>query len=166
MKNLKLFIIALLIGIPSMYSQEVQGKITFNNSPNETINTDDPYVVNLFKYFKTGKHKIMFTFKGDYPSKGSKPEFSFFKFKTTVKHNGKTIKVLERDPMPYLPGDMLIPTEAYDFIYILSVYKQDGMSYSKNTGAIPKGRYEIIIEAVPIEVEGSINKGVITLNIN
>ncbi len=165
MKNSILATIVIFCFIFSSYAQGIKGNITINDSSKSTIKMEDPYVVNLFKDFKTGKHQIKFSFKGDYSSKGEKPDFSFFTFKTTVKRNGKTIKSLARKPMPYLPGDMLIPVEAFDFIYVLSTIGQEGLTYSKNTGALPTGKYEIVLEATPISGEGPISKATIIINI-
>ena len=96
-----------------------------------------------------GKYKFNFAFGADYPKEKERPEFSFFTFKTTVKYNGKVIKILEREPMPYIPGgDMFLAPETFDFIYILSTINQDGLTNASNTGALPSGNYQIILEAI------------------
>jgi len=146
---------------------KTEGNITLNGQSKIKIELDNPYVVNLFKDFKKGKYKFNFAFAADYPKEKSRPEFSFFTFKTTVKHNGKIVKILEREPMPYLPGDMFLAPETFDFIYILSTIKQDGLTNVSNTGALPSGNYQIILEAIDTAYKKSnqIDKAVIEFKI-
>ena len=128
---------------------KTEGNITLNGQSKIKIELENPYVVNLFKDFKKGKYKFNFAFGADYPKEKPRPEFSFFTFRTTVKHNGKIVKILEREPMPYIPGvDMFLAPETFDFIYILSTIKQDGLTNASNTGVLPSGNYQIILEAI------------------
>ena len=128
---------------------KTEGNLTVNGKSKLSITLENPYVVNLFKDFKMGKYKFNFAFGADYPKEKDRPEFSFFTFKTTVKYNGKIIKTLERKPMTYIPGgDMFLAPETFDFIYILSSIKQDGLTNTSNTGALPSGNYQIILEAI------------------
>jgi len=128
---------------------KTEGNLTVNGKSKLSITLENPYVVNLFKDFKMGKYKFNFAFGADYPKEKDRPEFSFFTFKTTVKYNGKIIKTLERKPMTYIPGgDMFLAPETFDFIYILSTIKQDGLTNTSNTGALPSGNYQIILEAI------------------
>ena len=158
-------------------AQTVNGELLINKTKIQQVNLQDPYVVSLFKDFKTNKHEIIFSFDGENymnssksltrfaAKKSEKPKFSFFRFKTIVKHNGKTIGTNERSPMPYIPGDMLLPAEAFDFIPILSTYQQEGFSYDKNSGKLAPGVYEITLEAIPVEVKGKISRAQFTFKI-
>ena len=172
MKAMKtLFTIFVLCLATQAYAQEVRGKLTINNASEAYLKIGDiagesqGQVVELFKQFKQDDHSIKFSFEGKYPTEENKPEFSFFTFRTTVKHNGKMVKSMEREPMPYIPGDMLLPAEAFDFIGILAMHGQKGMGYGENTGAMPKGEYEIILEAIPMKTQGTITKGLIMFNV-
>ena len=154
--------------ILNVSAQQVKGGLSINNDHRTYLKIGDiggeSNVINLFKAFREGDYKIQFNFDGEYPSQ-KKPEFSFFRFKTTVKHNGKTIKTIVREPMPYIPGGMFLPAEAFDFVHILSTYEQEGMAYMENTGKMPNGDYEIVLEAIPVKTEGRISKGIIMFNI-
>lgn len=170
MKTTKIFFTIILLSLVTQaHSQQVSGKLTVNNDSRAYLKIGDiageSQVVNLFKDFKQDKHKIKFSFQGKYPTGQDKLEFSFFKFKTTVKYNGKTIKSMEREPMPYIPGDMWLPAEAFDFVSILAMHGQEGMGYRENTGEMQKGEYEITLEAIPMKTEGTITKGLIMFNV-
>ena len=146
--------IGLFVIMASSQAQEVSGNITINKTSEARLELRDPYVVNLFKAFKKGDYELIFFFEAeDYPPQQGKPEFNFFQFKTTVKRNGKTLETLLREPMPYIPGGMFLAAETFDFIHILSTYQQKGTSYAENNGVIPEGNYEIILEAIPVDVK-------------
>ncbi len=168
MKN-SIAILTLLMTVCSLaaYSQSVDGKITVNKSSRASLESDG-YTVNLFKAFKEGENQIIFFFEGDGYEKESdeKPDYTFFTFRTIVKHNGKTIRTLEREPMPYIPGGMFLPAEAFDFIPILSAYQQESMDYRENTGKLPGGEYEIILEAEPEAARGEVTRGLIMFNVD
>lgn len=169
MKTIKgILTVTFLTFILNVSAQQVEGELTINNDQRTYIKIGDikgeSNVINLLKAFRDGDYKIKFNFGGKYPPQ-QKPEFSFFRFKTTVKHNGKTIKTIVREPTPYIPGDMFLPAEVFDFVHILSTYKQEGMAYMENTGKMPNGDYEIVLEAIPVKTEGRISKGIIMFNI-
>ncbi|QCK16640.1 hypothetical protein [Mangrovivirga cuniculi] len=169
MKNL--IIVLLIQSAQALYAQNVNGKITINGDDRTSLDLESPYVVNLFKSFRDGENKIIFFYEGaDYAKPEEeilpgKPKFDFFKFKTTVKHNGKTINTSEREPMPYIPGDMFLSPEAFNFVPVLGRYMQDGLAYENNTGRLAPGEYEIILEAIPVESEGEISRGLIVFNV-
>ncbi|NJN50229.1 MAG: hypothetical protein HC798_03440 [Polaribacter sp.] len=82
-----------------------------------------------------------------------KQEVVQFVFNTTVKRDGKVIGNSKRSPIPFFPGDMLIPVETFDFISILSNLNT---TTNDKISEIPSGSYEIIIEAKAIGVKGAI----------
>jgi len=99
--------------------------------------------VDLFKAFKEGKYSINFNFKADGINERN---IVLFDMTTTVKYNGETIAQSSRDGWPWLPGDMFIPAESFDFIPALEKL------YARATPTItflPKGSYEIILEMKP-----------------
>ena len=99
--------------------------------------------VDLFKAFKDGKYSIVFNFKAD--GLGER-NIVLFDMKTTVKYNGKTLSRSSREGWPWLPGDMVLPAETFDFISTLEkLYARD----TPTVGFLPKGGYEIILEMVP-----------------
>ncbi|MCX2743227.1 hypothetical protein OO013_05085 [Mangrovivirga sp. M17] len=167
----KLIITMLIISAQAIIAQNVKGKITINGDNKTEIDLESPYVVTLFKSFRDGKNKIIFFYEGaDYAKPEEevlpgKPKFDFFKFKTTVKHNGKTINSSEREPMPYIPGGMFLAPETFSFVPVLGRYLQDGLAYQNNTGRLAPGQYEIILEAIPVESEGEISRGLIVFNV-
>ena len=71
-----------------------------------------------------------------------------------VKKDGKTIGSIKRNPIPFFPGDMFMPVETFDFISILSNIQTNT---NDRISEIPKGNYEIILEAKPIGVKGNIS---------
>lgn len=168
MKRFSYMMAILCLMAVSASAQTVNGEITINKSSRSSLDMADAYTVNLFRAFKNGDNQIIFFFEGDGYEKDSeqKPEYTYFTFRTTVKHNGRTIKSLEREPMPYIPGDMFLPAEAFDFIPILSVYQQESMDYRENTGRLPRGEYEIILEAEPVAARGEVSRGLIMFNVD
>lgn len=58
MKNSILATIVIFSFVFSSHTQDIKGNITINGSFKSIIKMEDPYVVNLFKDFKTGKHQI------------------------------------------------------------------------------------------------------------
>src|SRR5690606_22461230 len=114
MKKIILFFVMGFLLIPTVYSQSVSGKVSISGfSKDGTIKERTP--VELFKSFKVNIYKIGFTFWGTYPPQSP----ILFDMKTTVKKNGKVIGTSNRPGWPWLPGDMYVPVEAFDFIPML-----------------------------------------------
>jgi len=65
--------------------------------------------------------------------------------------------------MPFFPGDMFIPVETFDFISMLSYLKENS---DTTVSEIPKGNYEIILEAKPVGVKGEISEAKLNLKLN
>ena len=151
-KLILIVIIGLVVNISEAYSQTTPGKVSLPDkasisgkvsvsgfSKNGTIKEQTP--VELFKSFKESKYKIGFTFMwGTYPPQ----QPVLFDMKTTVKKNGKVIGTSTRPGWPWLPGDMYVPVEAFDFIPML---QKEGSKVTRGLKASTlTGSYEIILE--------------------
>lgn len=160
MKKLILFlIIGFILNNPGAYSQTTPGKVSLpakasvpgkvsisgkvsvsGFSKDGTIKEQTP--VELFKSFKESKYKIGFVFAGwgTYPPQ----QPVLFDMKTTVKKNGKVIGSSSRPGWPWLPGDMYVPVEAFDFIPMLQ--KDEGRKIKGSKMNTLTASYEIILE--------------------
>ena len=143
---MKRFLYVLVIVICSVattaYGQSISGKLTTEGwSKSIQISSHEP--VSLFKNFRDGKHKILFHFK----STAGEKAIVLFQMKTTLIHNGKTVGSSYRSDWPWLPGDMYVPVEAFDFIPLMQ--KQA----NQNKGKLMPGTYEIRLEMKPSEVK-------------
>ncbi len=117
-------IIALLLlsTVFTIHAQTIKGKLTLNGKPKSELNLETNSAVQLFKEFKTGKYQLKFSFDGkDLPTNIYKEQIVFFEFKTEVFRDGKLVKnIIRKQPIPYFPGEMNIPAEAFDFVSILA----------------------------------------------
>src|SRR5690606_14682012 len=68
--------------------------------------------------------------------------------------DGKVMKKQKREPMPFFPGDMLMPVETFDFISLLS---DNGKNSRDNVSKMEPGKYEIVLEAKPVNIKGQIS---------
>ena len=142
---MKAFILFLVFGFvvanPTVYSQKISGKFFVTGfSKDGTIKEQSS--VELFKSFKENKYNISFTFAGwgSYPPQ----QPLMFDMNTTVKKNGKVIGTSSRPGWPWIPGDMFLPAEAFDFIPML---QKDSDKLKKGFKANKlSGSYEIILE--------------------
>lgn len=139
----------------------LEGKL-YVNGFSRTNTFKEISAVDLFKAFKQEKYKIAFSFKAGGLNEGY---IILFNMKTTVKYNGKTISQTSRDGWPWLPGDMFVPAEGFDFIPALEeLHTKSAFSSSY----LPKGTYEIILEMTPSlkqPVSGRISSTSIKFNI-
>lgn len=120
--------------------QSLSGKLIVEGwGKTTTLKSQEP--VALFKNFRDGKHKILFRFKN---TSGEK-SIVLFQMKTTIIHNGKNIGSSSRNDWPWLPGDMYVPVEAFDFIPLLQ------KTANKNKGKLAPGNYEIQLEMKPVK---------------
>lgn len=128
-------------------AQTIGGSVYLNNfKSGATFKELTP--VQLFKQFKDNKISLGFTLK-------SNSEIVLFDMKTTVKHKGAEINSSTRPGWPWLPGDMFVPAEAFDFIPML----QKLMRGTSTGTFLPAGEYEIIMQMVTSagqDVKGSI----------
>jgi hypothetical protein len=139
------------------FSQSVEGRLSIKGFTNGEIKEQTP--VALFKAFKDGAYTINFNFKS---SNVGSEGIVLFDMKTTVKHNGKIISETSRGGWPWIPGDMFVPVEAFDFIPAWQKYAEKGLPVS-----IP-GKYEIILQFVPTQgqkVKGNISPTAIQFTI-
>ena len=136
-------------------AQLTQGEIKINQKSKAEISIKSNKIVNLYAAFRENKHKVNFVFTAtDVPLNSEKQEVVQFVFTTVVKKDGKTIGSIKRNPIPFFPGDMFMPVETFDFISILSNIQTNT---NDRISEIPKGNYEIILEAKPIGVKGNIS---------
>ena len=143
------FVIGFVFTNPMAYTQTISGKVSATGfSKDGTIKEQS--TVELFKSFKENKYKIGFTFAGwgTYPPQ----QPLMFDMKTTVKKNGKIIGISTRPGWPWLPGDMFVPAEAFDFIPML----QKEESKQKRGSRVSKltASYEIILEMIVSSGQG------------
>ena len=162
MKNAIALIVLLATGFISQ-AQLIQGEIKINEQAKAEITLKSNRIVNLYAAFREKKHQINFVFTGiDIPQNADKKEVVQFVFNTIVKREGKVLGNIKRSPIPFFPGDMLMPVETFDFISILSNLQTNG---SDKVSEIPKGNYEIILEAKPLGVKGEIQSARIFIKI-
>lgn len=161
--NTKNVIIAVLCMLSiTMFGQTVEGSLTLNGKNKSTIELSSNSAVQLFKEFKTGKYQLGFNFKGNkLVNNLNKEQIVFFEFTTVVKKDGKLLKsLIHRQPMPYFPGEMSIPAEAFDFVGILATAnggKNIALTKYKTIGLMEPGTYTVELSAKPLEVGGKIN---------
>lgn len=160
----KIMITVLLVFAVKSQAQLVQGEIKINEQSKAEITLKSNKIVNLYADFREKKHQINFVFTGvDITPNSDKKEVVQFVFSTTVKKDGKTIGSMKRAPIPFFPGDMFMPVETFDFISILSNLQTNT---SDKVSEIPKGNYEVILEAKPLGVKGEISSLRMYLKVN
>lgn len=146
------------------FAQLVQGEINIKEQSKIELTSKSNKGVNLFADFRENKYPIHFAFTTtDVPLNSDKKEVVQFVFSTTVKKDGKIIGSIKRSPMPFFPGDMFMPIETFDIISVLSNIQTNT---PETVSEIPKGNYEIILEAKPIGVKGQIASSTLFLKIN
>ncbi|MGC6431975.1 MAG: hypothetical protein ACON5F_13095 [Jejuia sp.] len=150
----------LIFTISLTFAQEVKGALTLNGKSKSELKLETNSAVQLFKDFKTGKYKLKFSFDGDkLPTNVYKEDIVFFEFMTSVKKDGKLVKnVIRKQPIPYFPGDMGIPAEAFDFVGLLaSNPMEDEDPADQMIGTIPEGSYEVQLSVKPVGFKGNVN---------
>lgn len=139
MKKINLTILAFFFAVAIAGAQEFIGKLYIKGLSNaSSIKVDEP--VKLFKAFKENKYPIIFNLN----AKGE--QIILFDMLTTVRKNGEVISKTSRKGWPWLPGDMYLPAEAFDFIPVLqsqSKLNRDG-KYE-----LPGDTFEIVLEMAP-----------------
>lgn len=150
----KILIIAMAFFAIQSQAQLVQGELKINEIAKAEIKLKSNKIVNLYADFREGKNAIQFSFTGiDIPVNDDKKEVVQFVFSTTIIKDGKKMGSMKRAPIPFFPGDMLMPVETFDFISILSNLQTNAHD---KVSEIPSGSYEIIIEAKPLGAKGEI----------
>ncbi|WP_276977930.1 hypothetical protein [Flavobacterium filum] len=157
--SLLLFVIVQFSG----FAQLVQGEIKVKEQSKIELQARNNLAVNLYADFRENKYPIQFSFTGNaIPLNSDKKMVVQFVFSTTVKKDGKVVGTIKRNPIPYFPGDMFMPVETFDFISILSNLQ---LNTEETVSEIPKGNYEIILEAKPVNVKGEITSARLFLKI-
>ncbi len=163
MKKLTLTI-ALILSYFSISAQSVEGSFSINGKSEIGIELKNNYAVDLYATFRNNENPILFQFTANGLSlKDQKKEVVLISFKTMVKLNGKVVGEINRQPIPFFPGDMWMPVETFDFISILSTLQTNDMN---NISAMPPGNYEIIIEAQSNKIKGKIQPLTIFFKVN
>ena len=156
MKTLYLTILVLSSCIMTK-AQQVNGKLLINNSSKIEIKLNDGNAVELFKQFKIGTHQIKFIFEGKgLPVDEQKRQIALVAFETTLFKNGKQIGSIKRQPMPFFPGEMLEPVEAFDIINLLT-YAHKDLWASRYPGKVAPGSYEVRLQAHIEVVKGTVD---------
>lgn len=159
----KFSILLFIIAHVSSFAQLVQGEIKIKEQAKLELQARNSLAVNLYADFRDNKYPIQFSFTGNaIPLNSEKKMVVSFVFTTTVKKDGKVIGTIKRNPIPFFPGDMLMPVETFDFISILSNLQTNANDI---VSEIPKGNYEIILEARPLNVKGEITSTKLFLKI-
>lgn len=171
MKTKNLILVLLCVVSLYTYSQSVEGQLTLNGKSQTNVELKSSSAVQLFKEFKTGKHQLGFSFKGsNLKQNANKEEVVFFEFITIVKKDNQLLKKhLRKQPIPYFPGEMNVPAEAFDFISILANTNQLEMSQlmkKDQIGLMPSGTYQVELIVKPVGVKGSIKPLIFEFKIN
>ncbi|MCH7400797.1 hypothetical protein ACFOUP_12520 [Belliella kenyensis] len=162
--TLLLFAIMLCYGLAAQ-AQTVKGGITIGKTSELKIETKSDNIIDLFVEFRKDKYPILFSFQGDNIKSKNDREIIFFDFITEVYFNGKLIGKASRNPMPYIPGDMIIGTEGFDFISLLSFNELTKALIKDAPGKLPKGSYQVKLIAKPLDYKGQIKPGIFSFNV-
>ncbi|MFC5284413.1 hypothetical protein [Pedobacter alpinus] len=154
MKKL-VIIFSIIAASLSVKAQSISGAIKIKEQSKVEIQAKNNKVVSIYATFRENQYPILFSLKGaDLPYNSEKQQVVNIQFITTVKKDGKIIASIPRKPIPFFPGDMLMPVETFDFISILSSIQKNGLD---KVSEIPAGNYEIVLEAKVSEVKGEIS---------
>lgn len=155
MKKL-LILLSLTLGFAwATLAQTVNGFIKVNGQSKTEIKLKSNNLVNLYAAFRENQYPILFNFKSsDIPLNADKKEVVMIQFSTTVKKDGKVLGTVKRNPIPFFPGDMFMPVETFDFISIMANLQQNQLG---KVSEIPKGTYEVVLEAKADGVKGNIS---------
>jgi hypothetical protein len=143
-------------------AQSSSGNLLINKSSRTKI--ENPIsIVHHFGDFKTGKNKIVFNLetKG-FPTTTDGKEVAIIVFETIVKSNGRVISQTKGKPLPFFPGEMGMPIEAFDIISPIFLH-QYGLEKSikenpKLSPVVGKGTsYEVEIRAEVLNGTGKVD---------
>lgn len=163
MKSIFYTLVFILLLSLQAHAQLVQGFIKINEQSKVELNVPNGKAVNLYADFRGNKYPIVFSFTCvDVPLNEDKKEVVQFVFVTTLKRDGKLIATSKRSPIPFFPGDMFMPSETFDFISILANLASNS---PEQVSQIPKGDYEIKVEAIAQGVKGKIQPAVFFLKL-
>jgi hypothetical protein len=158
------FVIAITFFAIQSQAQLVQGELKIKEQSKIEIEIKGNKAVNLYAAFRDNNYPIHFIFTGiDIPQNSDKKDVVQFVFSSTIKKDGKVLGNIKRTPIPFFPGDMLMPVETFDFISMLSNLQTNP---NDKVSEIPSGNYEITLEAKPLGVKGTISSVRLFLKIN
>lgn len=161
MKTIMLVSLLCLSVAMQTQAQLVQGVLKVKEQSKVELNGNNGKAVNLYAEFRENKYPILFSFSCvDVPVNDEKKEVVQFVFTTTVKRDGKVLGTAKRSPIPFFPGDMFMPVETFDFISILANLQSNTLDHNSE---IPKGNYEITIEANAVGVKGKVQPATLYL---
>lgn len=161
MKNI-IFILCLFIAT-AVQAQKVNGKLLINKASQIELKLKDGNAVELFKQFKTGDYQVQFSFDASgAPVDEQKRQIVLFTFETAIYQNGKLLGAVKRKPMPFFPGEMLEPVEAFDIIALLSEVQGDPQK-APYPGKLKNGTYKIVIKAIPNNANGYISSAAVVI---
>lgn len=146
-------------------AQTVKGAITVGKSSELKLETKSDNLIDIFIDFRKEKFPILFSFEGDGIKSKEGREIIFFEFITEVYHNGKLMGKTTRNPMPYIPGDMIIGTEGFDFISLLSYNEKSRAMLKETPGKLAPGSYQVKLQARAIETKGQIRPATFSFTI-
>ncbi|MCH7396714.1 hypothetical protein MM236_01890 [Belliella sp. DSM 107340] len=153
-------VIAMLLFGIAAEAQTVKGAITIGKSAETKIEMKSDNLIDLFVDFRKEKYPIHFSFQGDNIKSKEGREIIFFDFITEVYFNGKLLGKASRNPIPYIPGDMIIGTEGFDFISLLGFNEMTKSSIKETPGKLPSGSYQVKLIAKPLDSKGQIRPGI------
>ncbi|WPR75917.1 hypothetical protein [Algoriphagus sp. NG3] len=146
-------------------AQTVKGAITVGKYSELKLETKSDNLIDIFIDFRKDRYPILFSFQGDGIKSKEGREIIFFEFITEVYHNGKLMGKTSRNPMPYIPGDMIIGTEGFDFISLLSYNEKSRGTLMETPAKLAPGSYQVKLLARPLEVKGQIKPATFSFNI-
>lgn len=160
----KIIFIAISLFAIKSQAQLVQGELKIKEQSKVELNLKGNNAVNLYAAFRENNYPIHFIFTGvDIPLNSDKKEVVQFVFSSTIKRDGKIVGNTKRTPIPFFPGDMLMPVETFDFISILSNLQTNP---NDKVSEIPAGNYEITLEAKALGAKGTISSLRLFLKVN
>ena len=146
-------------------AQTVKGAISVGKKSELKLETRSDNLIDIFIDFRKERYPILFSFQGDGIKSKEGKEIIFFEFITEVYHNGKLMGKTSRNPMPYIPGDMIIGTEGFDFISLLSYNEKSRATLKEPPGKLAPGSYQVKLLARPLEAKGQIKPATFSFNI-
>lgn len=164
MKNFIITILAICTYSTYSHAQEVKGKILINQNESTKIELKGQEVVNLYAQLRNPDIAIHFIFEGSkLATTTDGKQVSLIEFKTTIKHNGRVISTIKRQPMPFFPGSMFMPIETFDLISMLATSK-DRKGAAANSKLAP-GKYEVTFEANALDARGTIKPATLIFDV-
>jgi hypothetical protein len=134
----------------------VNGKITCNDQSKTTIELTSQHPVDLYAAFRQEKNRLHFIFDGvGLQTNANEEAYALIEFTTIIFFNGKQVDIVKRKPFPFFPGDMFMPIETFDMIPSLQQLA------NKNNGLLPKGNYEVRLQAKSADAKGVIENAII-----